>query len=377
MRMASAIRFSLAAGVASFALASVGAPLAHASARRSSPNWAKAASASAGGGMAALVKAAKAEGRLTVTALPPTWANYGAIMKAFEHKYGIQITDTIPDGSSQDELNEITHLKSRGPDVVDVGLPFAVDGVQQHLLAPYKVREWSELSSQEKAANGAWYFDYGGYISIGYDASRFKSAPTSLADLLKPEFKGAVGLDGNPTQAGAAFSAVYAAALANGGSFSNIKPGIAYFRRLAKAGNFVTAQADATTIGSGQIGVSIDWDYLNAAYAAGLRGKIDWKVVIPSDAHYASYYAQAISRFAPHPAAARLWEEFLYSNEGQNLFLAGLARPVLLPNLIASRSVNKVALRALPPVTGAAKFPTLAEQGAAKAIVVQQWPTVG
>ena len=33
----------------------------------------------------------------------------------------------------------------------------------------------------------------------------------------------------------------------------------------------------------------------------------------------AGYYYQAINADAPHPAAARLWQEFLYSDEGQNL----------------------------------------------------------
>ena len=40
------------------------------------------------------------------------------------------------------------------------------------------------------------------------------------------------------------------------------------------------------------------------------------------------YYFQAINKDAPHPAAARLWQEFLYSDEGQNLWLKGGARPV-------------------------------------------------
>ena len=42
----------------------------------------------------------------------------------------------------------------------------------------------------------------------------------------------------------------------------------------------------------------------------------------------AGYYFQAINKDAPHPAAARLWEEFLYRDEGQNLLLGGGARPV-------------------------------------------------
>ena len=69
----------------------------------------------------------------------------------------------------------------------------------------------------------------------------------------------------------------------------------------------------------------IDWDYLGAAAAANVD---TWKTVVPSEAVVAGYYFQAINADAPHPAAARLWEEYLYSDEGQNLWLKGGARPV-------------------------------------------------
>ncbi len=59
----------------------------------SSAGWNTATTASAGGGMAALVKAAKAEGTLNVIALPPTWANYGEQISTFEKKYGIKVNN--------------------------------------------------------------------------------------------------------------------------------------------------------------------------------------------------------------------------------------------------------------------------------------------
>ena len=55
-----------------------------------------------------------------------------------------------------------------------------------------------------------------------------------------------------------------------------------------------------------------------------------FKIVIPSDSSFASYYDQAISKTAPDPAAARLWEEYLYSTTGQNMWLQGFARPIEL-----------------------------------------------
>jgi len=84
-----------------------------------------------------------------------------------------------------------------------------------------------------KSKDATWFDDYGGYVAIGYNSKVVKHAPTSFADLLNPEYKNQVALNGNPTQAGAAFAAVYAAALANGGSYDNIEPGIEYFHKLS------------------------------------------------------------------------------------------------------------------------------------------------
>jgi putative spermidine/putrescine transport system substrate-binding protein len=381
MRKATALRWL---GVAAATGITIGTSLAAGStAGASSVNWATVTSAAAGGGQAALISAAKAEGTLNVITLPPSWANYGTLMKEFTAKYGIKINDAIPDGSSQQELNAIETEKStsRAPDVVDVGVAFAISGAQSHLFAPYKVAEYSEIPAGDKAANADWYYDYGGYVSIGYDANSFSTAPTTFKSLTNPIYKGSVALDGSPTEANAAFSGVYAAAIANGGSASNIAPGIAFFKTLDSDGNYIPTQSQASSIAAGQVKVGIDWDYLNAAYAAQLKSehsKVDWKVVIPSDAHFASYYAQAISHDAPHPAAARLWEEFLYSAEGQNGFLAGFARPILLNNLISAGTVNKASLALLPTVTAspATIIPSQNQLNAAKAVVASQWSSV-
>jgi putative spermidine/putrescine transport system substrate-binding protein len=328
--------------------------------------------------MDALVAAAKKEGQLNVITLPDNWANYGNIMKAFTAKYGIKINDANPDGSSQDEINAINSEKgtSRAPDVVDVGTSFAVSGASSGLWAPYEVSTWSNIPASAKDANGAYYADYGGYIAIGYDSTKVKTPPTSFKSLLNPIYKNQVGINGNPTQAAAAFSAVYAAAVANGGSLSNIAPGISYFKQLHQAGNFVPVTASATTVESGQTPILIWWDYLMASEVQ-TQDK-NFKVVIPSDGTYAAYYDQAISKTAPDPAAARLWEEFLYSQEGQNLYLAGPARPIELPALQSAGTADKTALAALPPVPSnvSSALPTNAQLNAAQSVVNQQWPSV-
>jgi putative spermidine/putrescine transport system substrate-binding protein len=328
------------------------------------------------GGMDKLIADAKKEGQLNVITLPADWANYGTIMKTFTQKYGIKINSANPDGSSQDEINAVKQLKgqSRAPDVLDMGRSFGVTAQQSGLLATYKVATWDSIPDNAKSGDGSWYSDYGGYVAIGYDSSKISTPPTSFADLLKPEFKNKVAINGDPTKAGAAFAAVYAAALANGGSFDNIQPGLDYFGKLHQAGNFVPVTGGPATVQSGQTPVLIWWDYLEASEAA--KQVPSWKVVIPSDGHYSDYYVQAINKTAPHPAAARLWEEFLYSVEGQNLWLQGKARPIELDTLVKDGTVEKAALASLPPApSGAITFPTNDQQNKAKALVAQKWAT--
>jgi putative spermidine/putrescine transport system substrate-binding protein len=337
----------------------------------------KATSLAAFGGMSGLVKAAKAEGELNVITLPANWANYGNIMKAFTAKYGIKINSANPDGSSQDEINAMEQLKgqSRAPDVLDMGTAFAIQADQKGLLTPYKVATWDNIPADSKASDATWYDDYGGFVAIGYNPAKVKVAPTSFKDLLNPMYKKQVAINGNPTQASAAFSAVYAAALANGGSLDNIQPGIDYFKKLNQVGNFVPVTAGPTTVESNQTPIVIWWDYLLASeISSSVKG---FKVVIPSDGHYAAYYDQAINKDAPHPAAARLWEEFLYSATGQNLWLAGKARPIELPTLIKDGTVNAADNAALPPApSGTISFPTQSQQDAAEKVVAQQWSSV-
>lgn len=337
---------------------------------------ATATSAADFGGLDALVKAAKKEGTLHAIALPRDWANYGALIDGFKKKYGIKMEVENPDGSSQDEINAVTSRKGqdRAPDVLDLGSSFALSAAQQGLLAPYEVTSFGDIPEGQKDPKGQWFNDYGGYVSIGCDAKKVKECPTTFADLLKPEYKGKVALNGNPTKSGSAFGGVYAAALANGGSFDDIQPGIDFFGKLKKNGNYTPVESTPATIEKGETPISIDWDYLNAGYADEFKSKgIDWKIAIPSDGQYAQFYSQAINKDAPHPAAARLWQEYLYSTEGQNLWLKGYARPVLMPAMDKAGTLDKAAAAKLPPVTGTPTFPSEDQQNKVKGVLAQGW----
>ncbi|MCW2792037.1 MAG: transporter substrate-binding protein [Nocardioides sp.] len=321
------------------------------------------------GGLDELVKAAEAEGTLNVIALPPDWANYGEMISTFEKKYDIEINSDQPDGASQDEINAANDLAGtdRAPDVFDLGQSVALANTD--MFAPYQVETWDDIPTEFKDPDGAWVNDYGGYMSIGYDSAKVPDV-TSLADLLKPEYKGAVALNGDPTQAGAAFAGVVMVALTQGGSADDVAPGVEFFGKLKQAGNFLPVDPTPATIESGQTPVVIDWNYLNAGETKKLP---TWQVLVPDNAAVAGYYNQAINKDAPHPAAARLWQEFLYSDEGQNLYAAGGVRPVRADAMIKAGTIDAAAARELPAIDGPTTILTQAQSDAATKYLADNW----
>ncbi|MES2172182.1 MAG: ABC transporter substrate-binding protein, partial [Actinomycetota bacterium] len=285
------------------------------------------------GGMDALVAAANKEGQLNVITLPPSWANYGKIIALFQQKYPqIKINSANPNGSSADEVSaaKAQQGQSTAPDVFDIGT--AVLQANLDIVAPYKVANWADIPADFKDSKGAWYYDYSGLMSIGYDSSVIKTAPKSIDDLLGSAYKGKVAIKGDPTQANEAASAVYLAALQEKGTASNIQPGIDFFQKLKAAGNFLSVLPTQATVNSGETPVVFQWSYNNLAWgsAGGATGNPNWKTVVLPGVALGSYYNQAINKDAPDPAAARLWEEFLYTPQVQNLFLASGAYPATL-----------------------------------------------
>jgi putative spermidine/putrescine transport system substrate-binding protein len=335
------------------------------------------------GGMDTLVADAKKEGTLNLIAVPTDWAGYGAIINAFTAKYGIKINSENPDGSSGDEITALKSTKGQdsAPDVVDVGNSYALSGAQEGDFAPYKVATWSDIPATLKDSGGLWYGDYGGYISIGCNATKVTTCPTTIKQLDNPAYKGEVALNGDPTTANAAFLAVWAAALANGGSATNIQPGIDFFKKLNSEGILNKTKATSATRQSGETPIVIDWDYLNVGAGAALKAaNVNWTTADPFDGLVSgpsAYYAQAVSINAAHPAAARLWEEFLYSQDtagGQNGWLRGFARPVELPAMQKNNTADPAALAAIPAVNDPNPFnPTADQVTAAKALVTANW----
>ena len=215
-------------------------------------------------------------------------------------------------------------------------------------------------------------------LSFGINKDVVSAPPQDWADLLKPEYKGQVALSGDPRVSSQAILSVYAAALANGGTLDNAQPGLDFFAKLNQAGNLVPIIAKQASFAKGETPIQILWDYLALGGRDTLAGNPAVEVVIPKSSVFAGVYVQAISAYAPHPNAARLWMEFLYSDEGQLLWLKGYPHPVRYDDLVKRKVVPDDLAKKLPAADLYAKavFPTLPQLETANKLITSSWDSV-
>lgn len=344
-------------------------------------DWATVASAEAGGGMDALIAAAKAEGELNVITLPRDWCNYGEMMDTFSEKYGIKVNSLNPDGGSADEIQAIIDNKDnkgpQAPDVIDVGPAYGPLAKEQGLITPYKVATWDTIEGNNDP-EGYYYVDYSGVMVLEIVTDFVAEIPTSYADLNNEIYKGQVALAGDPRASNQAAQSVYAASLANGGSLDDIQPGLEFFKELNAKGILLPLIADSGPIGKGETPITFQWSWNAYANKDNFAGNPNIEIVYPTDVNWGGYYYQAVSAYAPHPAAARLWEEFLYSDEGQTLWVKGYCAPARLADL-TSRNVLSDDLKAKlpdPALLTTAIVPSGDQLSAAREAIKEQWDSV-
>ncbi|OGN73936.1 MAG: iron ABC transporter substrate-binding protein [Chloroflexi bacterium GWB2_49_20] len=327
----------------------------------------------------ALVTAAKAEGMLTTIALPDDWCNYREVIDTFKAKYGLTVNELNPDAGSGDEVEAIKANKDntgpQAPDVIDVGFAFGTSSKAEGLLMPYKVSTWDSIPADAKDPDGYWYGDYYGVMAFLVNTDVQPNVPQDWADLLKPEYQGQVALSGDPRTSNQAIQAVYASGLANGGSLDNFQPGLEFFKQLNDAGNLIPLIANNGLVAKGEIPIRVTWDYNGLAAIDSFAGNPTAVLVIPATGRFAGVYVQAISAYAPHPNAAKLWMEFLYSDEGQTLWMKGYCHPIREADMRARNVIPADILAKLPDVSGAV-FPSVAQLDAAKAAITTGWDTV-
>lgn len=329
--------------------------------------------------LAELITAAQAEGELTVIALPRDWCNYGEMIDTFSAKYGIKINELDPNAGSGDELEAIrANRESQGPqapDVIDIGFAFGPQAKDEGLIQPYKVSTWDTIPDSAKDPDGYWYGDYYGVMAFLVNKDVVENSPQTWMDLAKPEYNGQFALSGDPRVSNQAILSIQAASLANGGTLGDPTAGLELMAQVNQAGNLVPVIALPGTVALGETPITAVWDYNALAWADGFEGNPATEVVIPTDGRIAGVYLQAISAYAPHPNAAKLWMEYLYSDEGQLTWMKGYCRPIREADLRERGVIPEEIAAKIPDATGVV-FPTLEELVDGKQVIVDNWDTV-
>lgn len=326
--------------------------------------------------LTSIIAAAKNEGALNVIALPHDWCNYGEVISAFKAKYDIQINEINPDAGSADEIVAIRENSgSQAPDVIDVGLSWGDSAKNEGLLTPYKVSTWDTIPVNMKDSDGYWYGDYYGVISFLINTDVQPNIPHNWPDLLNSEYKGQVALSGDPRTSNQAMSSVFAAALSNGGSLDNSRSGMEFFASLNQTGNLNPIIATNSSVASGETPVRITWDYNALNAKDSYHGNPNTQVVIPNGGQLGIIYVQAISAKSPHPNAAKLWMEFLYSDEGQLLWMKGYCHPVRENDLYARGQVP-LDLSTKVSIPSNVVFATPEQLSTAKELITSSWDAI-
>jgi putative spermidine/putrescine transport system substrate-binding protein len=341
-----------------------------------------ASAAASGGGAQAWVPdptklaAAKQEATLSTIALPHSWCNYGEALSTFASVTGLTLNELNPDGGSGDEINAIKNNKGntgpQAPDVIDVGLSFGPQAKTDQLIVPYKVPTWDTIPDNAKDPDGYWYGDYYGVLAFEINSQVVTNKPADWKDLLKADYKNQVALAGDPTVSNQAISAVWAAGIANGGSLDDAAPGLAFFKQLNDAGNFVPIISKTANVASGETPIRIAWTYNALADKDSLAGNPPIEVVVPASGRFGGMYVQAISAYAPHPNAAKLWMDFLYSDQGQNIWLKGYCNPIRYDAMVKAGTVDSAAQAKLPDTSGT-QLPTLDQITKATDVITKGW----
>ncbi len=200
---------------------------------------------------------AKKEGRVDSVGMPDSWANWVETWQDLKTKYGIDHSDT--DMSSAEELSIFESEKGNATkDIGDVGQAFGPIAVSKGLTLPYKTSYWKDIPDWAKDKDGNWALGYYGTMSIIVNTKLIQNPPKSFADILNGNYKVAVG---DVTKASQAQNAVLSAAIANGGSESDIQPGLDYFKKLAQQGRLDKGELTIARLQKGEIAVAFLWDY--------------------------------------------------------------------------------------------------------------------
>ena len=274
-----------------------------------------------------ITEKAKEDGEVNSVGMPDTWDNWVKTWTELEDEYGIKHTDT--DMSSAEELAIFANEASDATkDIGDVGQSFGPVAEEQGVTLPYKTSYWDSIPDWAKDDNGDWIIGYYGTITFITNTDLVDQAPKSWQDVLNGDYTLTIGDVSVATQAQ---SALLSAAIAFGGSESNIQPGLDFFKTLAEEDRLDMGDTSVARLEKGEIEVAVLWDYNSLGYRSQIlenNANAHFEVSVPTDGAIQSGYCTIINAYTKRPYAAALAREYILSDEGQINLAKGYARPI-------------------------------------------------
>jgi iron(III) transport system substrate-binding protein len=194
------------------------------------------------------------------------------------------------------------------------------DLAKKDLLAPYTPPEADKVPGKFKYEDGRYHEVRLIFNTVAYNTLRVKARPISWNDLTDPQWKGKIGV-ASPFYSGAAFSTL--------GTQVNM-PGFGWdFYRKLKQNGVVVEQSNGTVakkLATGEFSLVSVVDFMvREAKAAGSPVDHIWPregaILVPTPV--------GILKGAKNPEGARAFMRYLYSPEGQRLFVQQGYVPVL------------------------------------------------
>ncbi|MDR1178325.1 MAG: extracellular solute-binding protein [Spirochaetaceae bacterium] len=287
-----------------------------------------------------LIAEAKKEGHIESVGMPDDWADWGSSWKALSDKYGLTHFDT--DMSSAEEI-QIFKAEADSPtkDIGDVGHAYGKVAIDEDVVQGYKPSTWNTIPDWAKDPNARWILSYTGTMAWAINTNLTGGRiPRTWRELKEGNYKVSVG---NVVGGASSQAMVIGAALAYGGGLENVRPGIEFFKDLARAGRITGAYA-GEALARGEIEISANYyDYSCLGWKESINARntdVKIEVVIPQDGAITTGYCLIFNKTSPHPHATALAIEYLLSDEGQIDRARGFARPirdVTLPSDVQAR----------------------------------------
>ena len=211
---------------------------------------------------------------LAATTFPGAWeeSHRGILLPAFRKATGAQVN--LVASLAVDTVAKINASRAAPPfDVVllDEGPYLATrdQGIYEKLPVD-KIPNLKDLPPKFIDSSGLGAYVSAQIYGIAYNTERIKTPPTSWNDMLKPEFKGRIGLVSMGSTLGSAWMAEIARI--NGGSEENMEPAFDFVKKLLPNVGAVAANPGilATLFQQGQIDFSVH--YINNIEALKAKG---------------------------------------------------------------------------------------------------------